>query len=125
MFLWRVFEAINPIEADVIVLLDDLICSFLELISRVFVLDCIKFIKLLVVDNNFYEIVTSTQGVLEIQRYEEFIQETLGIKLINNTDWKNKISFYTSSKTSKEHSLKIIDNIEYNSIYIYININLE
>ena len=63
------------------------------------------------IDNNFYEIVTSTQGVLEIPRYAEFIQETLGIKLINNTDWKNKISFYTSSKTSKEHSLKIIDTI--------------
>ena len=53
LFLRRVFKAIASIEADVIVQLDDLICCFLELISRVFVLDCIKFIKLLVVDNNF------------------------------------------------------------------------
>jgi hypothetical protein len=63
------------------------------------------------IDNNFYEIVTSTQGVIETPRYAEFIKGTLGIKLINSTDWRNKISFYTSGKTSKEHSLKIIDNI--------------
>ncbi|MDP4709479.1 MAG: HAMP domain-containing histidine kinase [Rickettsiaceae bacterium] len=63
------------------------------------------------VDNNFFEIVTSTQGILESPRYKTFIQETLGNKLINSTDWKNKISFYTSSKINNEYSLKIIDNV--------------
>ena len=66
------------------------------------------------INNNFLEVVTSTQGIISTPKYAGFIKEILGNTKINNTYWKNKIVFYSNQNSSKERSLKIINNISDN-----------
>lgn len=54
------------------------------------------------VDQNFYEVVTSTKGILNKPQYAEYIK---------NLDRGSQIEFYTKINSTKERSLKIINSL--------------
>ncbi|PCJ24436.1 MAG: hypothetical protein COA94_07420, partial [Rickettsiales bacterium] len=62
-------------------------------------------------DENFLEIVTSTQGVVSNPRYASFVKDIVENTKTIKKGGENKIVFYTSHNSLKGNSLKIIDNI--------------
>lgn len=54
------------------------------------------------VNKNFYEVVTSTKGILNKPQYAKYIK---------NLDRSDQIEFYTKISPNKGNSLKIIDNL--------------
>lgn len=72
------------------------------------------------INNDFLEVVTSTNGIIEKPKYAGFVKDILGNTKINSTDWKNKIVFYTSHNRNKGNSLKIINSIAGHNSQKYI-----
>lgn len=63
------------------------------------------------INENFYEVVSSTRGIINKPKYTEYIKEIIGKRKINNSDWRNHIVFHTKMNAKKGNSLKIIDNL--------------
>ena len=63
------------------------------------------------VNNNFFEVVTSTNGIIKRPKYAPYVKDIIGKKKIVNSDWRNNIVFYTKTSFVKGDSLKIIDNL--------------
>lgn len=63
------------------------------------------------INANFYEVVSSTKGIINKPKYAEYIKKIIGKRKINNSDWRNHIVFHTKKSAIKGNSLKIIDNL--------------
>jgi len=63
------------------------------------------------INSNFFEIVTSTNGIIKRPRYAPYIKDIIGETKINNSDWRSNIVFHTRTSSIKGDSLKIIDNL--------------
>jgi signal transduction histidine kinase len=62
------------------------------------------------INENFYEVVSSTRGILKEPRKREFIKDLLDSTMLDE-DWYENIVFYTSRLDDKDHSLKLIDSL--------------
>lgn len=63
------------------------------------------------INENFYEVVSSTKGIFKNPKYVGYIKDKIGKRKINNSDWRNHIVFHTDMDSQKGNSLKIIDNL--------------
>ncbi len=63
------------------------------------------------VNQNYFESVTSTSGIIKKPKYASYIKNIIGEQKINNSDWRNNIVFHTKISRFKSNSLKIIDNL--------------
>ena len=64
------------------------------------------------INSNFFEIVTSTNGIIKRPRYAPYIKDIIGETKINNSDWRSNIVFHTRTSSIKGDSLKIIRSEE-------------
>ncbi len=63
------------------------------------------------VNSNFFETVTSTGGIVPNPKKLNYIKDFINTTKLNDSNWKNSIVFYNKKSSSKDSSLKIIDNI--------------